>query len=73
MHGSHTEKAREKTRTLTDALQKKKPDALFSRITTMNYEENPLSFLVAGQGLFASKYIVFLDHVFDSKEIKEEI
>jgi DNA polymerase III delta subunit len=73
MHGTDHEKSREKTRTLTDALQKKKPDALFYRITTQNYEENPLSFLVAGQGLFASKYIVLYDNVFESKEIKGEI
>lgn len=73
MHGSHHEKAREKTRVLTDALQKKKPDALFYRITALNYGENPLAFLVAGQGLFASKYIVLYDNIFESKEIKEEV
>jgi DNA polymerase III delta subunit len=73
MHGSSIEKAREKTRLLTDALQKKKPDALFYRVTSQNYEENPLAFLVAGQGLFASKYIVFYDNIFECKEIKEEI
>ena len=73
MHGSNTEKARDKTRALTDALRTKKPDALFYRITSQNYAENPLAFLVAGQGLFASKYIVFFDNVFESKEIKEEI
>ena len=73
MHGSNTEKARDKTRALTDALRAKKPDALFYRITSQNYAENPLAFLVAGQGLFASKYIVFFDNVFESKDIKEEL
>ncbi len=73
MHGTDYEKARDKTRALTDALQKKKPDALFYRITTGNYSENPISSLVAGQGLFASKYIVFYDNIFESKDIKEEI
>lgn len=73
MHGTDIEKAREKTRALTDALQKKKPDALFYRITTQNYADNPLESLVAGQGLFASKYIVFYDSVFESKDIKEII
>jgi DNA polymerase III delta subunit len=73
MHGSNHEKAREKTRALTDALQKKKPDALFYRVTSQNYLENPVTFLVAGQGLFESKYIVFYDNVFESKEAKEEV
>jgi len=73
MHGSEIEKARTKTRDLTDALRKKKPDALFYRITSQNFEEQPLEFLVAGQGLFESKYIVFYDNVFESKEIKEKI
>ncbi len=73
MHGTDHEKAREKTRSLTEALQKKKPDALFYRITTVNFAENPLSSLVLGQGLFASKYIVFFDNIFESKDAKEEI
>ncbi len=73
MHGNEIEKARAKTRDLTDALQKKKPDALFYRITSQNFEEQPLEFLVAGQGLFESKYIVFYDNLFDSKEIKEKV
>ena len=57
MHGSDYEKSRDKTRSLTDALKTKRPDALFYRITSQNYKENPLSSLVAGQGLFESKYI----------------
>jgi DNA polymerase III delta subunit len=73
MHGTDHEKARDKTRALTDALQKKKPDALFYRITTQNYAENPIDSLVSGQGLFESKYIVFYDNIFESKEIKEKI
>lgn len=73
MHGTDHKKARDKTRALTDALQKKKPDALFYRITTQNYAENPIESLVSGQGLFESKYIVFYDNIFESKEIKEKI
>jgi DNA polymerase III delta subunit len=73
MHGTGYEKARSRTRDLTDALQKKKPDVVFFRVTNLNYAENPLSFLVAGQGLFESKYIVLLDNLFESKDIKEEI
>ncbi len=73
MYGTDHEKTREKTRALTDVLQKKKPDALFYRITPLNYEENPIGQLVSGQGLFESKYIVFYDTIFESKEAKEEI
>ncbi len=73
MHGTDHEKARDKTRSLTDALQKKKPDALFYRITSQNYAENPIASLVSGQGLFESKYIVFYDNIFEMKEAKEEI
>lgn len=73
MHGSATEKARTKTRDLTDALRKKKPDATYFRVTSANYFETPLSFLAAGQGLFESKYVVFFDNIFESKDIKEEV
>ena len=73
MHGNEIEKARTKTRDLTDALRKKRPDALFYRITSQSFEEQPLEFLVAGQGLFESKYIVFYDNLFESKEIKEKV
>jgi DNA polymerase III delta subunit len=73
MHGTDHEKAREKTRVLTDALRKKKPDALFYRVTSQNYAENPIAFLVSGQGLFESKYIVFYDNIFESKDAKEEV
>lgn len=73
MHGTDHKKARDKTRALTDALQKKKPDALFYRITTQNYAENPIESLVSGQGLFESKYIVFYDNIFEAKEIKEKL
>jgi DNA polymerase III delta subunit len=73
MHGNEIEKARTKTRDLTDTLRKKRPDALFYRITSQKFEEQPLEFLVAGQGLFESKYIVFYDNLFESKEIKEKV
>jgi DNA polymerase III delta subunit len=73
MYGKEEEKARTKTRDLTDALRKKKPDAVFFRITEINFTEQPLSFLVAGQGLFESKYIVLFDNVFSTKDFKEEI
>ena len=73
MHGTAYEKARTKARELTDTLQKKKPDALFYRVTSLNFFEQSLELLVSGQGLFSSKYIVLLDNVFDSKEIKEEV
>jgi len=73
MHGTAYEKARTKARELTDTLQKKKPNALFYRITSLNFFEQSLELLVSGQGLFSSKYIVLFDNVFDSKEIKEEV
>lgn len=73
MHGTAYEKARTKARELTDTLQRKKPDALFYRLTSLNFFEQPLELLVSGQGLFSSKYIVLFDNVFDSKEIKEEV
>ena len=73
MHGTAHEKARTKARELTDTLRAKKPDALFYRITPLNFTEQPLEFLVVGQGLFASKYIVLLDNVFESKDFKEEV
>jgi DNA polymerase III delta subunit len=73
MHGNEIEKARTKTRDLTNALRSKRPDAFFYRITSQSFGEQPLEFLVAGQGLFESKYIVFYDNVLESREIKDQI
>lgn len=73
VYGSEYEKARLKARELVSALQKKKPDALLYRITSLDFSEHSLPDLVGGQGLFESKYIVFFDSLFESKEIKTEV
>ncbi len=73
IYGNEYEKARLKARELTESLQKKRPDAVFFRISSLDYAEHSLADLVAGQGLFESKYVVFFDNLFEAKEIKEEV
>ncbi len=73
LYGNEHEKARLKARELTETLQKKKPDAVFFRINALNFKDNSLDGLVSGQGLFESKYIVFFDNLFESKEVKEMV
>lgn len=70
-YGSDKDKAREKMNALTDALQKKKPDAELFRIDAENWSEAKLQELAAGQGLFNNSYIVQIVSLFENKEAKE--
>jgi len=63
IYGTDEQRARDKARALTDALQKRKPDALFFRVTDENEKNTSLDELIGSQGLFERKYIVLLDHV----------
>jgi len=73
LYGSDNKKAREKAHEIEASLLKKKPDAALFRVTTENWDENWLTDLIEGQGLFTPKYIVILDRLFENKEIKEYV
>ncbi len=71
IYGSDKDKARAKAADLVAALQKKKPDAAFFKMTDEDFTESHLEEYIGGQGLFANKYIVLCDGLFLNKEIKE--
>lgn len=72
LHGTNIEKGRSKAHDLVTSLQKKKPDASFFKMSAENWNEAELQEYALGQGLFESKYIIFLDRVCEDKKIKED-
>jgi DNA polymerase III delta subunit len=72
-HGSDRQTAAKKAHTLIDSLRAKKPDAAFEKIDGDSWSPSVLEGHLGGQGLFSSKYIVFLDRVTENTEAKERI
>jgi DNA polymerase III delta subunit len=72
LHGTDIDKARTKAHDMVDSLLKKKPDASFFKMNSENWSEAQLQEYAMGQGLFESKYIVFLDRIAEDKKIKED-
>ena len=71
-HGTDTDKSRRKAHELIDSLLKKKPDASFFKLDSESFDVSKVQEYIESQGLFSSKYIVFLDRVCEKKEMKEE-
>lgn len=61
IHGTDTNKAREKVRSLTDTLLSKKPDSNLFNLNEENFSTGQISELIGGAGLFEQNYIVILD------------
>jgi DNA polymerase III delta subunit len=72
LHGTDIDKARTKAHEMVDALLKKKPDASFFTMNNENWSMAQIQEYSGGQGLFAQKYIVFLDRLCEDKKIKED-
>ena len=72
-YGTDTESSRKKAKITIDSLLLKKPDATLIKIGDEDLSLGKISELAGGQGLFSSKYIVFLYKTFDNKENKELI
>ena len=72
-YGTDIESARKKAKVTIDSLLLKKPDATLIKIGDENLSLGKIMELAGGQGLFSSKYIVFLYRTFDNKENKELI
>ena len=53
------------------SLQKKKPDASFFKLESMNFSEGQLDEFISSQGLFEQKYIVQMDGLLDDKKSKD--
>ena len=65
--------AGDKARKLVDSLRAKKPDATYVNISADDWDESAIQGHLGGQGLFSSKYIVFLDRVTEDAEAKESL
>lgn len=72
-YGTDSESARKKAKITVDSLIAKKPEASVVKIGDENITEGQMLELASGQGLFSSKYIVYLYKTFDNKDNKEII
>jgi len=72
IHGKQREKSRVKAHEILEAMQKKRPDAEIFKIEGLDFDIGKFNELIYGQGLFASKYIVFADNIFDDELAEKE-
>jgi DNA polymerase III delta subunit len=73
LHGTDVEKARTKTRELSDALHAKRPDAAFFRMDAEHWNPAELEEYCGGQGLFENKFIIVLDRLSENEEIAPQL
>lgn len=73
LYGSDTDKARTKLHELVATLIKKKPDASHERLNDETFAADRLEELMGGMGLFSSKAIIEMQHVFRNKDAKETV
>lgn len=72
-HGTDTQKVVEKAASLIASLRAKRPDAAYERIEADKWSSGVVQSHLGGQGLFSSRYIVFLDRVTENAEAKEQL
>lgn len=72
-YGTDARQAGEKARALVESLRAKRPDAAYEKIDGDSWNTSALQGHLGGQGLFSSKYIVYLDRVTENKTAKEEL
>jgi DNA polymerase III delta subunit len=70
-HGSDINKSLEKARALANSLRTKRPDATYIEVIADAWSSSVIEENVGGQGLFSSKYIIFLNRVTENSEAKE--
>ena len=66
-YGTDAESARKKAKITVDSLIAKKPEASIVKIGDEDITEGQILELASGQGLFSSKYIVYVYKTFDNK------
>jgi len=72
-HGTNKEKSSEKARALAASLRTKRPDAAFVKIDAHEWRADIIQGHLGGQGLFSSKYIIFLDNLSENAEAVEQL
>ncbi|MDB5238782.1 MAG: hypothetical protein JWO00_117 [Candidatus Parcubacteria bacterium] len=70
-HGTDVAAAGTKARALIESLRAKRPDAAFEKLDGDSWNPSVIEGHLGGQGLFSSKYIVFLDRVTENADAKE--
>lgn len=72
-HGSDIRKSGEKARGLIDSLRAKRPDATFVTVDADHWSVGTIQEHLGGQGLFSSRYIVYLNRVTENADAAEKI
>lgn len=72
-YGPDIKKSRERVHTTIASLLKREPDASHVRFDADSFSEDILSEHISGQGLFAGRVLIVLDHVFEDTEAKESV
>jgi DNA polymerase III delta subunit len=72
-HGQDINKSLEKARTLANSLRAKRPDATYIEVEKDSWSPSIVEENIGGQGLFSSKYIIFLNRVTESADAKESL
>lgn len=72
-HGSEIRESGEKARALASSLRAKRPDAAYEKVDADSWDPAIIESHLGGQGLFSSKYIVFVDRVTENAEAKEAL
>lgn len=70
-YGTDTHKSLEKARNLVNSLRTKRPDASYIEVGADDWRPSVVEENAGGQGLFSSKYIVFLNRIAEKAEVKE--
>lgn len=73
IHGTDTQKGRNKLQSLVGVLQSKRPDATLFRLSPENWNSGFLDEVLAGVNLFTPKNIIVLDSLVSNKDSTEYI
>jgi len=72
-YGDNADETRTKARGLIDSLLAKREGSLVFRVTPDIWSETMLQEYLGGQGLFVQKYIVWLDGIFEDKDMRDQV
>ncbi|MFA6554535.1 MAG: hypothetical protein WCS89_03425 [Candidatus Paceibacterota bacterium] len=72
-HGTNISKSSDKARSLVNSLRAKKPDATYVEINSDNWNPSIIEEHLGGQGLFSSKYIIFLNRLAEKEDVREKL
>lgn len=73
IYGTDTDKAREKSRALFEALKEKKPDAAAGSLSGEQVTPEKIEELTQSQGLFENKQIILMDRTLEVPDIRDMV